>query len=152
MHESNQNIKEIVCMITPNQQKIRDKTITAKQWADMVKTGDWIIPGSVAANSTVCMEELGLRLGEDPGQVKDIEIWSQIHVLPMYNIFKMDPEEEYHVLHDFFFFPAERLEDLEASLVGAPVGEVEQTVARFYAEHKVESPGVTPADFAQVFG
>ena len=51
---------------------------------------------------------------------------------------------------DFFFYPAERLADLEAALVGVPIGDVEQAVARFYAEHGVESPGVTPADFAQV--
>lgn len=51
---------------------------------------------------------------------------------------------------DFFFFPEEKLADLETALVGAPVEEAEQTVARFYEEHGIESPGVTPADFAQV--
>jgi lipoate-protein ligase A len=51
---------------------------------------------------------------------------------------------------DFFFYPAERLADLEAALVGVPIEDVEQAVARFCAEHGVESPGVTPADFAQV--
>jgi lipoate-protein ligase A len=56
---------------------------------------------------------------------------------------------------DFFFYPAQRLADLEMALVGVPVEEdqeVEQTVARFYEEHAIESPGVTPADFAQVVG
>jgi len=51
---------------------------------------------------------------------------------------------------DFFFFPAERLAEMEAALVNAPLAEAEQVIARFYAEHDVESPGVTPADFAQV--
>jgi len=51
---------------------------------------------------------------------------------------------------DFFFYPAERLADLERVLVGVSLEEVEQAVARFYAEHGVESPGVTPADFARV--
>ncbi|MGQ9710317.1 MAG: lipoate--protein ligase [Anaerolineae bacterium] len=51
---------------------------------------------------------------------------------------------------DFFFYPAERLADLERALVGVRVEEVEQTIARFYAEHGVESPGITPADFATV--
>jgi lipoate-protein ligase A len=50
---------------------------------------------------------------------------------------------------DFFFYPAERLEDLEAALVGVPVAEMEQAIDRFYADHAVESPGVTPADFAR---
>jgi lipoate-protein ligase A len=51
---------------------------------------------------------------------------------------------------DFFFYPAERLADLEAALVGVWLEEVEPTIARFYAAHGVESPGVTPADFARV--
>ncbi|MGQ9522434.1 MAG: lipoate--protein ligase [Anaerolineae bacterium] len=51
---------------------------------------------------------------------------------------------------DFFFYPAERLADVERALVGVRVEEVEQTIARFYAEHGVESPGITPADFATV--
>lgn len=51
---------------------------------------------------------------------------------------------------DFFFYPAEKLEALEAALVGAVLEEVEQTVAAFYAAEGVESPGVTPADLAQV--
>jgi len=53
---------------------------------------------------------------------------------------------------DFFFFPEEKLAELEAALVGVPVTEAEQAIAKFYAEHGIESPGVTPADFAQVVG
>jgi len=53
---------------------------------------------------------------------------------------------------DFFFYPAERLEDLEVALVGVPVDRVEGAIARFYAEYSVESPGVTVADLAQVVG
>jgi lipoate-protein ligase A len=53
---------------------------------------------------------------------------------------------------DFFFYPAERLADLEAALADVPVEEVERVIARFYEEHGVESPGVTPGDFAQVLG
>ncbi len=50
---------------------------------------------------------------------------------------------------DFFFFPARRLADLEAALVGTRVEEAEQVIAHFYKEHHIESPGVTPADFAR---
>jgi len=49
---------------------------------------------------------------------------------------------------DFFFYPAERLADLETALVGVPLEEAESVIARFYVEHGVESPGVTAADFA----
>ena len=51
---------------------------------------------------------------------------------------------------DFFFYPPERLADLEAALAGVRVDEVEQAVIRFYEDHSIESPGVTPADFARV--
>lgn len=51
---------------------------------------------------------------------------------------------------DFFFYPAERLADLDAALVGVREDEVEETIARFYAEHEIDSPGVSPADLAQV--
>ncbi|MCS7178377.1 MAG: lipoate--protein ligase [Anaerolineae bacterium] len=51
---------------------------------------------------------------------------------------------------DFFFYPAERLADLERALVGVRVEEVENVIARFYADHGVESPGLTPTDFATV--
>ena len=53
---------------------------------------------------------------------------------------------------DFFFFPEEKLVDLEAALVGVRAEEVKPAVARFYEEHSIESPGVTPADFARVVG
>jgi len=51
---------------------------------------------------------------------------------------------------DFFFYPAEKLEVLEAALTGVALEEVEQTIAAFYAAEGIESPGVTPADLAQV--
>lgn len=51
---------------------------------------------------------------------------------------------------DFFFYPEGRLEDLEAALIGVPLEEVEQVVERFYAEYAIESPGVTPHDFARL--
>jgi lipoate-protein ligase A len=53
---------------------------------------------------------------------------------------------------DFFFFPEEKLAEMETALAGVSVEEAEQAIAEFYAEHDIESPGVTPADFAQVIG
>ena len=53
---------------------------------------------------------------------------------------------------DFFFYPPEALADLEAALVGVRVDAAEEAIGRFYAANEVESPGVTPADFAQVLG
>ena len=51
---------------------------------------------------------------------------------------------------DFFFYPAEKLADLEAALGGNAAEEVEPEIARFYDQNGIESPGVTPADLAQV--
>jgi hypothetical protein len=51
---------------------------------------------------------------------------------------------------DFFLYPEAKLSDLEAALTDVPIEDVEWVVARFYAEHDIESPGVTPQDFAQV--
>jgi lipoate-protein ligase A len=53
---------------------------------------------------------------------------------------------------DFFFYPAGRLSDLERALEGVPV-EAEAiltAVQVFYDQHQVESPGLTPASFAEV--
>ncbi len=51
---------------------------------------------------------------------------------------------------DFFFYPSEKLVELEAALEGVPPQEAEPTIAQFYAQKGIESPGVTPADLAQV--
>jgi len=53
---------------------------------------------------------------------------------------------------DFFFFPEGKLKELEAALEGVAETDVEATITRFYEAHDVESPGVTPADFATVLG
>ena len=53
---------------------------------------------------------------------------------------------------DFFFFPEEKLTELETTLVEKSEVDVEAVIARFYKDHNIESPGVTPADFARAFG
>ena len=51
---------------------------------------------------------------------------------------------------DFFFYPAERLSDLESALVGTRLDEAEAAIGRFYEQHAIASPGVVPADLARV--
>jgi lipoate---protein ligase len=51
---------------------------------------------------------------------------------------------------DFFFYPSEKLVDLEAALAGVKPEDAEQTIARFYEQHGIDSPGVTPVDLAHV--
>jgi lipoate-protein ligase A len=57
-----------------------------------------------------------------------------------------------HISGDFFFFPSATLVDLEQALDGLPAetDAITQAVAAFYQKHNVESPGVVPADFANV--
>ncbi|MBK7551933.1 MAG: hypothetical protein IPI61_09840 [Syntrophaceae bacterium] len=95
-------------MTTPVQQKIRDKKRTPQQIVDMVKSGDWIQPGSVGGDSTECMKELARRLGPGPGQVKDIEIWNYAMFYPHLEFQQVDPKQEYHCFHEYFFFPWSR--------------------------------------------
>jgi lipoate-protein ligase A len=53
---------------------------------------------------------------------------------------------------DFFFYPAEKLADLEEYLVGASLAEVQGAVEEFYRVHDIQSPGVTPYDLAVALG
>jgi lipoate-protein ligase A len=57
-----------------------------------------------------------------------------------------------HISGDFFFFPTSSLLELEKNLEGvyADTKTIEQVVANFYQQHAIESPGVVPADFANV--
>jgi hypothetical protein len=50
---------------------------------------------------------------------------------------------------DFFFYPAEKLAVLEEALAGTKLDEVESAIVGFYQAEGIESPGVTPADFAR---
>ena len=104
-------------MTTPLQQKMRDKTKTPQKWAEMVKDGDWILPGTVGGDSMPCVEELGTRVAKSPGKLKDIELWPQVRPVPMKNLIKADPNERYHVKHEVFFMPWERKERDERGTV-----------------------------------
>jgi len=53
---------------------------------------------------------------------------------------------------DFFFYPAEKLADLERHLVGASLAEVQTAIEEFYQANGISSPGVTPADVATAMG
>ncbi|HDM45237.1 MAG TPA: lipoate--protein ligase family protein [Candidatus Bathyarchaeota archaeon] len=52
---------------------------------------------------------------------------------------------------DFFFYPEDRLWDLEKNLVGCKVEveELTQRIAEFYKSNDISSPGVKPEDFAK---
>ena len=50
---------------------------------------------------------------------------------------------------DFFFYPEEKLTELEEALVGVEMEKVEEAIARFYHQNAIESPGLRPADLAR---
>jgi lipoate-protein ligase A len=52
---------------------------------------------------------------------------------------------------DFFFYPEEKLADLEKALTGVLNEDALRVVTRFYERHTIESPGVTPQDLAGLF-
>jgi lipoate-protein ligase A len=60
--------------------------------------------------------------------------------------------KDVHLSGDFFFFPSANLVDLEQALDGLPTesNAIAQVVSAFYQKHNIESPGVVPADFANV--
>ncbi|MFZ4437361.1 MAG: acetyl-CoA hydrolase/transferase family protein [Syntrophales bacterium] len=95
-------------MTTPIQQKIRDKKRTPEQIADMVKSGDWINHGSVGGDSTVCTEAVAKRLGSGPGQIKDIEFWLYGMAYSHPELREIDPLEQFHCIHSYYFFPWNR--------------------------------------------
>ncbi|MGV8079994.1 MAG: acetyl-CoA hydrolase/transferase family protein [Syntrophales bacterium] len=95
-------------MTTPVQQKIRDKKRTAEQIADLVKSGDWINHGSVGGDSTACTDAVARRLGGGLGQLKNIEFWMYAMFYPHVELQQIDPRQEFHTIHEFFFFPWNR--------------------------------------------
>jgi lipoate-protein ligase A len=53
---------------------------------------------------------------------------------------------------DFFFYPADRLADLEECLAGARLNETKNAIEEFYRLNEIESPGVTPRDLTAALG
>ncbi|MCS7287288.1 MAG: lipoate--protein ligase [Anaerolineae bacterium] len=84
-----------------------------------------------------------------------VEVWQKVYKAPG-GLIRATVEvhegviAEASISGDFFFYPADKLTELEKALVGVRVEEAEEVIARFYSEQRVESPGVTPADLATV--
>ena len=95
-------------MTSPVQQRIRDKTISAKKFAEMVKPGDWIVNGTVGGDGTACPHAVAQRLGPGPGDLHDIELWCYAEYFPQPWWQEIDPEQKYHCIHEYFFFPWNR--------------------------------------------
>ena len=135
--------KEKVWMPTPVQQKLRDKTITAKKWAEMVKPGDWINRGGPGSDTTAGMEALAARLGPGPGDLNNIEIWNQAIMIGNNFCAAADMEAKYHVLHEAFILPTTRglmtkgYKGVDWKHWGWAIG-MDAEYARFYRKEKAK--------------
>ena len=97
------------------------------------------------------------RAGRDIRIRAGVEVRQRVHKAPgglMRATLEVRDERLASVMFsgDFFFYPPEKLAALESSLVGVRTDEVREAVARFYAAEGVESPGVSPDDFAALIG
>jgi acyl-CoA hydrolase len=132
-----------ITMTTPTQQKLRDKTITAKQWADMVKPGEWINRGGPGADTLPTMEALAARFGDGPGDLNNIEIWNQAIMLGNNFFVDADLEGKYHVLHEAFLLPTLRAQlkkgykGFDWKHWGWSIG-MDAEYARFYRKEKAQ--------------
>ncbi|HOK06602.1 MAG TPA: acetyl-CoA hydrolase/transferase C-terminal domain-containing protein [Syntrophales bacterium] len=135
--------KEKIHMPTPLQQKLRDKTITAKKWAEMVKPGDWINRGGPGSDTFVTMEALAARLGNGPGDLYNIEIWNQAIMCGNNFLAAADQEAKYHVIHEAFLLPTLRglvskgYKGLDWKHWGWALG-MDAEYARFYRKNRAE--------------
>ena len=132
-----------ITMTTPTQQKLRDKTITAKQWADMVKPGEWINRGGPGADTLPTMEAMCERFGDGPGDLNGIEIWNQAIMLGNNFFVDADLEGKYHVLHEAFLLPTLRAQlkkgykGFDWKHWGWAIG-MDTEYARFYRKDKLK--------------
>jgi lipoate---protein ligase len=57
-----------------------------------------------------------------------------------------------HLSGDFFFFPQNRVKDLEINLEGqlSSRDELQYKINSFYEKHSIESPGITPANISEL--
>lgn len=114
--------------------------------ARTLATEDWLLlPGK------------RLRDGRDVKIASGVHVTQRMHKAPGGLIRTIVETQEGRILAvelsgDFFFYPAGRLADLENALAGVRPAEVEAAVEQFYQAYQIQSPGVTPHDFAIALG
>jgi len=63
---------------------------------------------------------------------------------------KDDVIEAASITGDFFFYPEQKLAELEDVLQGKRLADVTSAISAFYAEQGIDSPGLTPADLGAI--
>jgi lipoate-protein ligase A len=92
--------------------------------------------------------------GRDVKIASGVNVVHKVHKAPGGLIRGISEIKDEHIVStsisgDFFFYPEEKLSVLEETLTGVKLNEVESIIASFYQGEDIESPGVTPADFAK---
>lgn len=125
----------------------------ADQIADLAETHtteDWLLrPGRRFRERTRADRKIKIAEG--------VEVMQQVHKAPgglMRATVEMHQGQivALALSGDFFFYPADQLAELEQDLLGASPNEVQGLVEEFYRLHQIESPGVSPSDWAAVLG
>jgi lipoate-protein ligase A len=98
-----------------------------------------------------------LRDGRKVGIATGVDVIQRMHKAPGGLIRATLEVQEGRILAiglsgDFFFYPADKLADLEQILLGVELAEAQATIERFYRDHDIQSPGVTPQDLAVALG
>lgn len=57
---------------------------------------------------------------------------------------------EIRITGDFYMHPEDEIEELEKSLLGAPLEKVSDTVHRFFKKKNITLVGIKPEDFTKV--
>jgi lipoate-protein ligase A len=113
--------------------------------------------------TTRTSEQWLLRSTGRPGEGREVKIATGVHIVQRVHkapggLIRATVEiQEGQILGvalsgDFFFYPADRLADLENSLTGAVLADVQGAIEEFYRLNNVVSPGVAPRDFAAALG
>lgn len=115
----------------------------AKELAPLMTTDEWLMK-----RGKVCRER-GVRI-QSGVNVLQRAYKARGGLLRAVLVAREGRIEDVELSGDFFFYPAEKLADLEAALAGVAPEQVEAVVTEFYAAHGIQSPGVAPADFAEL--
>lgn len=117
-------------------------------------TEDWLLgPGRRFREGRMHSRELGRTVKIATG----VEVAQRVHKAPG-GLIRVIVETQHDQIvavglsGDIFFYPADKLAELEQYLVGAELSNVQGAIEEFYRLHEIESPGVTPHDIAVALG
>ena len=127
------------------------------------KTPDDALRAKMDELGSVMLADAWLIQRRRPGAARNVKIRSGVHVVQKVHkcrggLIRADFEVSdgrlsgVSISGDFFCYPAEKIQHLEAELEGRIVHEVREAIEAFYAANELETPGVRVGDWLAVFG